>query len=253
MPFSNRMLDFTSLKVACAECSLYRLCLPMGLEEEDMDRLDAVLKRPRPFRRGDHLFRTDEPFRSIYAVRSGSIKTYAPCEDGTEQVIGFHLPGELVGLDAIEDDRHVCSAKVLETTSVCELPYERLLELAKEMSSLQRHFLKLMSKELGRDEYMLLLLGKATAEERLATFLVNLSQRFKMRGFSETEFNLSMSRHDIGNYLGLAVETVSRMFSRLQEDGVLTVHRKNIHIHDLSRLQAMIHLTRPDRLGCCNL
>ncbi len=246
------MFDFTNLKIACAECSLYRLCLPMGLEDEDLDKLDAMLKRPRPLRRGDHLFRTNDSFRSIFAVRSGSIKTYTPCEDGTEQVIGFHLPGELVGLDAIEEDRHICSAKILETTSVCELPYNRLFDLSKDIPSLQRHFLRLMSRELGRDEHMLLLLGKATAEERLATFLVNLSQRFKARGFSEMEFNLSMSRHDIGNYLGLAVETVSRMFSRLQDDGVVTVHRKNIQIHDLSRLQAMIHLTRLDRLGCCN-
>ncbi len=244
------MLDFTHLKVACAECSLYRLCLPMGLDHEDLGRLDAILKRSRPLRRGDHLFRTDDRFRSMYAVRSGSVKTYTPCEDGTEQVIGFHLPGELVGLDAIENERHLCSAKVLETTSVCELPYERLFELSAQIPSLQRHFFRLLSKELGRDEHMLLLLGKATAEERLATFLVNLSQRFKARGFSEMEFNLSMSRHDIGNYLGLAVETVSRMFSRLQDDGVLTVHRKNIVIHDMARLHAMIHLTRLDRAGC---
>ena len=125
------------------------------------------------------------------------------------------------------------------------MPYDRLQELAKDIASLQQHFIRLMSKELARDEAMLLLLGKGNAEERLATFLLSLSRRFKDRGFSESEFNLSMSRHDIGNYLGLAVETVSRMFSRLQEEGVLTVHRKNIHIHDLDRLRAMIHLPEP--------
>ncbi len=217
----------------------------MGLSSRDMDRLDVIMSRPRPLRRGEHVFRAGEPFRSLYAVRSGSIKVYTPCEDGTEQVLGFHLPGELVGLDAIEDERHVCSAKALETTSVCAMPFDKLQELANQITSLHRHFIRLMSKELARDEAMLLLLGKGNAEERLATFLLSLSQRFKDRGFSETEFNLSMSRHDIGNYLGLAVETVSRMFSRLQDEGVLTVHRKNIHIHDLTRLRAMIHWPEP--------
>ena len=245
MTVPNRIVDLATIKVACRECSLSRLCLPMGLTPPEMDRLDAIMSRPRPLRRAEHLFRAGEPFRSLFAVRSGSIMVYTPCADGTEQVLGFHLPGELVGLDAIEDERHVCSAKVLETTSVCAMPYDRLQELAHDIPSLHHHFLRLMSKELARDEAMLLLLGKGNAEERLATFLLSLSTRFRDRGFSESEFNLSMSRHDIGNYLGLAVETVSRMFSRLQEEGVLTVHRKNIQIHDLSRLRAMIHWPAP--------
>jgi CRP/FNR family transcriptional regulator len=242
MSVGNRLLDVASIKVACGECSLARLCLPMGLETADMERLDALMKRPRPLRRGEHLFRAGERFHSIYAVRSGSVKTYTPCQDGSEQVIGFHLPGELVGLDAIENEKHVCSARVLETTSVCVLPFDRVQEVARDLPSLQRHFLRLMSKELASDEAMLMLLGKASAEERLATFLLSLAQRFRARGFSETEFNLSMSRHDIGNYLGLAVETVSRMFSRLQDEGVLSVHRKHIRIHDPERLRAMIRL-----------
>ncbi len=245
MSVTTKLVDLASMKVACRECSLSRLCLPMGLDPSEMDRLDAIMSRPRPLRRGEHLFRAGDAFRSLYAVRSGSLKVYTPCEDGTEQVLGFHLPGELVGLDAIEEEQHVCSAKALETTTLCVMPYDRLYELAKDIQSLQHHFIKLMSKELARDEAMLLLLGKGNAEERLATFLLSLSQRFKDRGFSESEFNLSMSRHDIGNYLGLAVETVSRMFSRLQEEGVLSVHRKNIHIHDLGRLRAMIHLPEP--------
>lgn len=235
------MLDITTVKVACSQCSLSRLCLPMGLEDTDMDRLDAVLRRPRPLRRGEHLFRSGEPLRSLYAVRSGSLKTYTPCEDGSEQVIGFHLPGELIGMDAIEKERHICSAKVMETTSVCELPYDSLFDLARELPSLQKQFFRLMSKELAKDESLLLLLGKATAEERLATFLVSIAQRFKARGFSEHEFNLSMSRHDIGNYLGLAVETVSRMFSRFQDEKILSVHRKNVVIHDLERLKSLMH------------
>ncbi len=251
MSVGQKVLDLTSIRVACADCSLSRLCLPMGLDVEDLDRLDAIMKRPRPLRRGDHLYRAGDRFHSIFAVRSGSLKTYTPCQDGSEQVIGFHLPGELVGLDAIESEHHVCSAKVLETTGVCALPYERLHELARDLPSLQRHFFRLLSKELAHDEAMLMLLGKASAEERLATFLLSLAQRFKARGFSDSEFNLSMSRHDIGNYLGLAVETVSRMFSRLQEEGVLTVHRKNIQIHDQDRLRAMLHLRDASTpMGC---
>ncbi len=235
------MLDITSIKIACSECSLNRLCLPMGLEEQEISRLDAVLKRPRPLKRGENLFQAGDAFHSLYVVRAGTVKTFTPCEDGSEQVIGFHLPGELVGLDAIEQERHMCSAKVLESSSVCELPFERLQELTLEIPSLQKHFFRLLSQELAKDETMLLLLGKATAEERLATFLLNVAKRFRARGYSDKEFNLSMSRHDIGNYLGLAVETISRMFSRFQDEGVISVHRKNIVIKDLDRLAAMAH------------
>lgn len=235
------MLDLTSIKIACSQCSLSRLCLPMSLEEQEITRLDAILKRPRPLKRGESLFQAGDPFHAIYVVRAGTVKTFTPCEDGSEQVIGFHLPGELVGLDAIVQERHVCSAKVLETSSVCELPFERLQELALEIPSLQKHFFRLLGQELAKDENMLLLLGKATAEERLATFLLNVAKRFRARGYSDKEFNLSMSRHDIGNYLGLAVETISRMFSRFQEEGVISVHRKNIVINNLDRLAAMAH------------
>jgi CRP/FNR family transcriptional regulator len=251
MAVGNKIIDVATIKVACGECSLSRLCLPMGLDGEDMDRLDALMKRPRPLRRGEHLFRSGDLFHSIYAVRSGSVKTYTPCQDGSEQVIGFHLPGELVGLDAIDGERHICSGRVLETTTVCALPFDRVQEVARDLPSLQRHFLRLMSKELAHDEAMLMLLGKASAEERLATFLVSLAQRFRVRGFSGNEFNLSMSRHDIGNYLGLAVETVSRMFSKLQEDGVLSVHRKNIRIHDPQRLRAMTRLDENHSVARC--
>ena len=119
MSAASRVINLTSMKVACRDCSLSRLCLPMGLARSDMDRLDAIMSRPRPVRRGEHLFRAGDPFRSLYAVRSGSLKVYTPCQDGTEQVLGFHLPGELVGLDAIEHEQHACSAKGLETTTVC--------------------------------------------------------------------------------------------------------------------------------------
>ena len=140
MASGNKLLDVASVRVACGDCSLSKLCVPMGLEAADMDRLDTLMKRPRPLRRGEHLFRAGDRFHSIYAVRSGSVKSYTPCHDGSEQVIGFHLPGELVGLDAIESEEHVCAARVLETTSVCVLPFDRIQEIACEVPSLQRQF-----------------------------------------------------------------------------------------------------------------
>jgi CRP/FNR family transcriptional regulator len=212
----------------------------MGLAPDDVERLDDIVKRNRPFHRGDHLFRAGESFKALYIVKTGSVKTYAPVEDGGEQVLGFHLPGEIIGLDAIQYEEHGCSAKVLETTAVCEVPFDRLEELSSAIPSLQRQMYRLLSKEIGQDTEMLLLLGKKSAEERLAAFLVSLSERFKRRGFSAKDFYLSMSRHEIGNYLGLAVETVSRLFTRFQEEGLLKVERKHIELIQLDSLRAIV-------------
>jgi len=212
----------------------------MGLAPDDVERLDDIVKRNRPLHRGDHLFRAGEHFKALYIVKTGSVKTFAPVEDGGEQVLGFHLPGEIIGLDAIQNEEHGCSAKVLETSAVCEVPFDRLEELSSAIPSLQRQMYKLLSKEIGQDTEMLLLLGKKSAEERLAAFLVSLSERFKRRGFSPKDFYLSMSRHEIGNYLGLAVETVSRLFTRFQEEGLLNVERKHIELIDLDSLRTIV-------------
>ncbi len=236
----QKVISLEKLTVSCKNCSLTSLCLACGLNGEDIDRLDGIIKRNRPLHRGDHLFRQGDKFRCLYVVKTGSIKTYAPSEDGGEQVLGFHLPGEMIGLDAIQAEQHCCSAKVLETTAVCELPFDRLEELTSAIPALQHQMYCLLSKEIGSETEMLLLLGKKTAEERLAAFLVGLSERFKRRGFSATDFNLSMSRHEIGNYLGLAVETVSRLFTRFQEEGLLRVERKHIELTDVNRLQAIV-------------
>ena len=236
----RKIISFENIKVACRNCSLSTLCLPMGLVPEDVEKLDAIVKRNRPLHRGDHLFRQDEGFHSLYVVKTGSVKTYAPSEDGGEQVLGFHLPGEIIGLDAILENRHGCSAKVLETSAVCELPFDRLEELAASVASLQHQLYRLMSKEIGDETQMLMLLGKKNAEERLAAFLLSLSNRFKRRGFSATDFYLSMSRHEIGSYLGLAVETVSRLFTRFQEQGLVRVERKHIQIIDRDALEAVV-------------
>jgi len=212
----------------------------MGLKMEDVERLESIVKRSRPLHRGDQLFRRGDRFEALYVVKTGTVKTYAPSgEHGSEQVLGFHLPGELLGLDAIDRDCHVCSAKVLETAAICEIPFQRFEELAARVPSLQRQMYRLLSKEIVQDSEMLLLLGKKSAEERLATFLLSLSQRLSRRGLSPTDFYLSMSRHEIGSYLGLAVETVSRLFTRFHEEGILGVDRKHVRLIDLAALETL--------------
>ncbi|HIP53163.1 MAG TPA: fumarate/nitrate reduction transcriptional regulator Fnr [Chromatiales bacterium] len=235
----HKVISFENLKVACKNCSLVTLCLPMGLTPEDVERLDAIVKRSRPLHRGDILFQAGARFRSLYVVKTGSVKTYAPSEEGGEQVLGFHLPGEIIGLDAIQAEEHTCSAKVLETSAICEIPFRHLEELSLTIPSLQHQMYRLLSKEIGQEGDMLMLLGKRNAEERLASFLLSLSGRFKKRGLSPTDFYLSMSRHEIGSYLGLAVETVSRLFTRFQEESLLAAERKHIQLLDMKGLGAI--------------
>lgn len=242
----DKVVSIEQIKIACKNCSLSTLCLPVGMDSGDVDKLDKIVKRSRPLHRGDHLFRQGDQFSSIYAVKTGSIKTYSPSEDGGEQVLGFHLPGELIGLDAIEENKHHCSAKILETTAVCEIPFDRLESLSASLPSLQHQLFRLLSREIGHDEEMLTLLGKRNAEERLAAFLIGLSERFKKRGFAPLDFHLSMSRHEIGNYLGLAVETVSRLFTRFQDEGLIKVERRHIQLLDPTRLMTIAHSNIPD-------
>lgn len=239
---NRNVIDLASIKQACSGCNLHQLCLPMGIATHDIELLDALIKRRRPFGRGHHIFRLGDEFRSLHAIRSGSVKTYTITEDGSEQVTGFHLPGEIIGLDAINSGRHPCAAKALETTSLCELPFNRLEELASQVPGLGRQLLRIMSREIQGDAELLMLLGKKSAEERLATLLISLSNRFKERGFSPWEFHLSMSRNDIGNYLGLAVETVSRLFTRFQQQELIEVRYKYIHIKQIDQLKEMAGL-----------
>ena len=240
----GKPLDMAAVKVACANCNLHNLCLPLGIDIQDIARLDDSSNRKRPLARGEFLFQAGAPFHAIYAIRSGSVKTFTATEDGQEQVTGFHLPGELVGLDAISSDTHNCSARALETTSVCEIPYAQLEDLSTRVPSLQRQLLRVMSREILQDDHMMMLLGRKAADERLAAMLMSISNRFKQRGFSPREFHLSMSRNDIGNYLGLAVETVSRLFTRFQEEGILETERKHVRILDLARLSALAGANR---------
>ena len=238
MPSQNpeNVVSLSKAKVACGECSLNEICLPVGIEKGELHKLDAIINRKRPVARGDHLFRIGDRFQAVYAVRSGSLKTYTTTEEGQEQVTGFHLPGELVGLDAIADDKHPVAAKALETTSVCEIPFEQLESLSGDLPSLRQQMLRIMSREIREDEHNMVILGQKSADERLAAFLVSLSNRYRRRGFSPYQFNLTMSRSDIGNYLGLALETVSRLFTRFQGEGLIRVDRKHIELLDRERL-----------------
>jgi len=238
-----KVISIETLRVACKNCSLATLCLPVGLTLKDVERLDDIVKRARPVHRGDYIFRTGERFHSLYVVKTGSVKTYAPSTEGGEHVLGFHLPGELIGLDAIEKEVHTCSAKVLETSAICEVPFSRLITLNGSIPSLQHQLYRLLSKEIGHDTEMLLLLGKKSAEERLAAFLLSMSKRLHKRGLSPTDFYLSMSRHEIGNYLGLAVETVSRLFTKFQDEGLLKVDRKHVELLELDVLEAIVTRT----------
>ncbi len=223
----------------CQDCSLAPLCLPLSLNLEDMDALDQIVKRGRPLKKGEFLFRQGDAFDSVFAVRAGALKTFTLSDGGEEQITGFHLPSELVGLSGVDNDSHPVSAQALETTSVCEIPFERLDELAVQLPVLRRQLMRIMSREIRDDQQMMLLLSKKSADERIATFLVNLSARFRARGFSANQFRLAMSRSELGNYLGLAVETVSRVFTRFQQQGLIDAEGKEIHILDPIELCAL--------------
>jgi len=235
----NQVIKLSELKSHCQNCSLYDLCLPMGLDSGDLDRLDNVIKRRQSVNKSAFLFRMGESLKSVYAVRSGSFKTYLTNPDGTEQIIGFSLPGELLGMDAISENEHVCSAKALETSNVCEIPFERLELLAREIPNLQHQLFRLMSKEIQQDQNSMLLLAQMPAETRLASFLLGMSERLNKRGYAASEFNLSMSRGDIANLLGMAVETISRLLGQFQDSGLLSVERKHITILNLDKLRRL--------------
>lgn len=232
----NAIFQVKDFKRACGTCSLRELCLPYGIGEEDLGRLEHLVQRMPPVHRGAHLFRQGDPLKAIFAIRTGSIKSITLGADGAEQITGFHFPGELVGLDAIAGDVHDCSAIGLKDSSLCAIPFGQLDELSGHVPGLRRQLMRLLSKEIQQDQHLLLLLGKKSAEARLAAFLISLSGRFARRGLSATRFQLSMSRGEIANYLGLAVETVSRLLARFQQDGLLAVDGRAVTVLNLARL-----------------
>jgi len=237
--------QFTSLRQSCAACGLSELCLPVSLDEVDTRKLDAIVERHKPLRGGEHIYRADDRFRAVYAVRSGSVKTYTLTDRGEEQITGFHFPGELVGLDAINSWVHPCSAVALETTSVCVLPYVQLESLAADIPGLQRKLMQLMSREIFSDQEMLFSMARRSAEERLAMLLLNFSGRFQRRGLSATRFRLPMARTELGNYIGLAPETMSRLFRRFSEQGCLKAEGRELQLLDLDKLAELAGRERP--------
>jgi CRP/FNR family transcriptional regulator len=234
-------ITLTSLKAACSQCNLRELCLPYGLSESEISQLDHLVGGRRKVKRGHHLYRAGDAFEAIYAIKMGFFKTDILLEDGRDQVTGFQMAGEILGMDGIGTDFHTCNSIALEDSEICIIPFVQLEQLSREVRTLQRHFHQVMSREIVRDHGVMMLLGTMRAEERLAAFLLNLSQRFTARGYSPQEFHLRMTREEIGSYLGLKLETVSRSFSRFQDDGLISVHQKHVRILDGIGLKRLLN------------
>ena len=237
-----RVIRLAGYRVSCQKCSLAGICLPKGLHADELHELDSIIKRRAPLPRHERLFGVGDRCRFLYAVRSGAVKSWVTSANGDERIIGFHLPGELVGVDALDDGHHSCAAAALESTSVCRVPIEALNTLASTYPIINVQVQRLLGEVIAQANEMLVLLGRKSAAERMASFLLNLSGRLKRRGYSHCEFSLTMTRNDIGNYLGLALGTVCRLLAELQEDGVLSVRRRYIHIHNLDHLRIIVGL-----------
>lgn len=242
--------SFPQPKTECAHCSLRELCLPAGLSPDEFRQVDDIMRQSRRLKKGEYLFHAGEKFLSLYAVRTGFFKTSVGTHDGRDQVTGFFMSGELMGMDGIYAAQHTCDAVALEDGEVCELPFGCLEELGKRLPQVHTHVLRLMSRELIRDQNVMLLLGNMRAEERLAAFLLNLSQRLHLRGFAANDFILRMSREEIGSYLGLKLETVSRTLSRFNQDGLIAVEHKHIRLLQPQRLQDMVSGQQEKPSGC---
>ena len=234
-------MDSNTVKVACSNCNLRELCLPLGLNAQEIDKLETVISIRKRIKRGSALFSAGEKFTSLYAVRSGFFKTCITTADGRDQVTGFQMTGEIIGLDGIVSDRHSCDAIALEDAEVCVMPFDQVEELSREFTTLQHHIHKIMSREIVRDHSVMLLLGSMRAEERLAAFLLNLVQRLHARGFSQSELVLRMTREEIGSYLGMKLETVSRTFSKFVEEGIIEVKQRYVHIKNTEELRHIVN------------
>jgi len=240
-PVGTAALNPHTIKVACSNCNLRELCMPLGLSAAELDKIDDVVASRRKIKRGATLFRNGEKFTSLFAIRTGFFKTCVASEDGRDQVTGYQMAGEIVGLDGIVNDHHTCDAVALEDAEVCVMPFDRIEELSREVNSLQRHVHKIMSREIVRENGVMLLLGSMRAEERLAAFLLNLVQRLHARGFSQSELVLRMTREEIGSYLGLKLETVSRTFSKFVEDGIVEVKQRHVRILNTEALKDIVN------------
>jgi CRP/FNR family transcriptional regulator len=229
-PNDSPLFDGHSMKVACSNCNLRELCMPVGLSPHELARIDEVVAVRRKVKRGTTLFRNGEAFQSLFAIRTGFFKTCVTAEDGRDQVTGFQMAGEIIGLDGIVNDHHTCDAVALEDAEVCVMPFDRIGELSREVNALQHHVHRIMSREIVREHGVMLLLGSMRAEERLAA-----------RGFSRSELVLRMTREEIGSYLGLKLETVSRTFSKFAEENIVEVRQRHVRILDTAALRRIVN------------
>ncbi|MDE2400536.1 MAG: fumarate/nitrate reduction transcriptional regulator Fnr [Burkholderiales bacterium] len=229
------------IPLACSNCALRDLFLPVGLSRGDMDEIDQLVTTRRSVKRGEVLFHAGDPFASLFAVRSGFFKTQVTAPDGRDQVTGFQMAGELLGLDGIGQQQHHCDAIALEDSQVCEIPYVRLDEVSRKVAVMQQHLHKILSREIVRDQNVMMMLGSMRAEARVAAFLLNLIQRLQARGLSASTILLHMTREEIGSYLGLKLETISRAFSRFHQEGLLKVKQRDIQVLDEAGLHRLLN------------
>ena len=239
-PARTVLRDVSRSQTPCSSCNVKNKCLPADLDPDAMRQLEAVAKGRIRLRKGETLYRAGGPFTALYAIRSGSLKTVLLAEDGRDQVAGYHMPGEIVGLDGIGNDLHECESIALEDSEVCALPFERVEEVARDNAAFQHNLHRHLSREIGRQRTLMLLLGTMSAEQRLAAFLLDLSQRYQARGYSSSEFILRMTREEIGSYLGLKLETVSRLLSRLQREGLIQVQGRVIKLLERVTLKELV-------------
>lgn len=237
----SRVIDIGTLRQRCDQCTLQQLCLAGGMSEADVDKLEGLVKRRRPLQRGEILYHAGAPLEALFVARSGAFKTTSLSEQGDEQVIGFHLPGELIGLDGLGKGRYRCSTVALEPANVCEVPFDDLEHIAAQIPVLQHQLLRIMGQSMGRDQDHLEMLGRRHATERVALFLHSLSERLRALSRPNLEFSLAMSREEIASYLGLVIETVSRTFSRLQDEGVIEIKGRRVRIKDPAGLSHLVH------------
>ncbi|NOT10228.1 MAG: helix-turn-helix domain-containing protein [Methylococcaceae bacterium] len=243
-------MDSKTTNNTCSVCRLADLCLPYGLHATEVQQLATIVKNKRPLRVDEFLYSQGDEGLSLFAVKSGSFRSFITNSDGLEQTIGFYLPGELMGLDSLQSGRFTCSIVALETGAVCELPVAHLKELCTEIPGLQTQLIRVLGKEIASDHDKILLLGHRSAKARMATFLLMLSIRYGALGFSSTEFNLSMRRHDIANFLGLTIETVSRQLADLSKHGIISVQRRSVQINNLDLLRSIVEPSQP--LSACS-
>jgi CRP/FNR family transcriptional regulator len=240
VPTRAVLRDISRAQVTCPTCKLHDVCLSEGLDAESMRQIDELVTARIRLRKGETLFRAGDRFTSLYAIRSGSVKTVSLSEDGHDQVAGYHMPGEIIGTDGVGADAHGCQAVALEDTEVCALPFERLAALGRQNGRFQHNLHRLLAREIARERAVMMLLGTMDAEQRLAAFLLDLSRRYQTLGYSSCEFVLRMTREEIGSYLGLKLETVSRLFSRFQREGLLQVEGRVVKLLDRASVKRLV-------------